>query len=43
MKQSKILMIAIIVLAIGTIALTAYKKMNKQEDQFKFNDGKNER
>lgn len=32
MKQSKILTIAIIVFAIGAIALTAYKKMNKQEE-----------
>lgn len=32
MKQSKILTIAVIVLTIGAIALTAYKKMNKQEE-----------
>lgn len=31
MKQTKILRIVVIVLAIGAIALTTYKKMNKQE------------
>ena len=31
MKQTKILRIVVIILAIGAIALTTYKKMNKQE------------
>ena len=33
MKQSKILKIVVIVLAIGAIVLTTYKKMNKQEEK----------
>lgn len=33
MKQFKILTIVVIVLAMGAIALTAYKKMNKQEEK----------